>query len=349
MVADVRLVGADLFRYRLPLVAPLRLAFGTLTHREGVLLRLTTADGTEGWGEAAPLPGFSRETLGEAIAALQHWCQAGEHGRALADLPSSAQFAVESAELDLRAQQLGMTMAQVLDSNASREIVLNGLVVGSGNESVAAAKHLAEAGYPTVKLKVGQRTVEEDAETVKAVRAVLPESVRLRLDANRAWAYAEALRFAQGIEGVALNYIEEPLANPERLADFAVATGLQVALDESLIGLEPDDLERHCYASALVLKPSVGGGLRWAYRMAERAHALRLTPVVSNAFESGVGLRAHVALAAAIAPSPAGLDTYCRLAADVYAERLPLAGPTVHVEAVLMLRTPDLSTLEPIS
>ena len=38
--------------------------------REGVLIALETKNGQVGWGEVAPLPGFSQETLDEAIKDL---------------------------------------------------------------------------------------------------------------------------------------------------------------------------------------------------------------------------------------------------------------------------------------
>ena len=57
--------------------------------------------------------------------------------------------------------------------------------------------------------------------------------------------------------------------------------------------------------------------------------------VVSSTFESGVGMRHLVALAAALGDTPAGLDTYRWLADDVLERRLSLAGPTVNVADVL--------------
>jgi hypothetical protein len=48
-------------------------------------------------------------------------------------------------------------------------------------------------------------------------------------------------------------------------------------------------------------------------------------------FESGVAMRAHVALAAATGAAPAGLDPYNRLAADVLTPRLALDRPAVDV------------------
>ncbi len=338
----------ELFRYRLPLTAPTALRHTTLSERTGFLICLTSG-GEEGWGEAAPLPGFSRETEAEVLHSLKALRACGDVSEAALDAhPSSVRFAVESALLDLGAQQEGKTMADVLHPHPVAQLPLNALVTTSGEHAVEEVNRLIEAGYRTVKLKVGRGSVEDDIRIVQCIQRGLSVDTKLRLDANRAWSFEEALRFASSIDPEAIEYLEEPLAEPSRLGALVEATGLPLALDESLVGLRPDGLAEHHYAQAIVLKPSVGGGLYWAARMAERARELGMVPVVSNAFESGVGLRAHVALAAALAPAPAGLSTYRRFAEDVFPERLSMDGPSVDVAEVLAPRTPDLHKLERI-
>ena len=52
----MKVTGLSWMTFRLPLRAPFRTANGVMTHREGVLLRLTTASGAVGLGEASPHP-----------------------------------------------------------------------------------------------------------------------------------------------------------------------------------------------------------------------------------------------------------------------------------------------------
>ena len=338
----------ELFRYRLPLTAPIALRHATMSERTGFLIRLTHG-GEEGWGEAAPLAGFSSETEAEVFDSLKALRASGNVSKtALAAHPSSVRFAVECAALDLQAQREGKTMAEALHPRPAPKLPLNALVTTSGEHAVEEVHRLTQEGFRAVKLKVGRGRVEDDIRTVQGIQRGLSVDIKLRLDANRAWTFEQALRFAASIDPEAIEYLEEPLAEPGRLGELVEATGLPVALDESLVGLRPDGLADHLYAKAIVLKPSVAGGLNWAVQMAERARELGMTPVVSSAFESGVGLRAHVALAAAWAPAPAGLSTYQRFADDVYSERLPLEGPSVDVAKVLAPRTPDLDKLERI-
>ncbi|MCB1084606.1 MAG: hypothetical protein KDK60_00730 [Chlamydiia bacterium] len=61
--------------------------------REGLLLHYKSENRREGWGEVAPLPGFSQESLSEALSALI----SGDHTR----FPSTA-WGVAAALLDLK-------------------------------------------------------------------------------------------------------------------------------------------------------------------------------------------------------------------------------------------------------
>ncbi len=171
--------------------------------------------------------------------------------------------------------------------------------------------------------------------------------VALRLDANRAWTIEEADAFAEALGNVPIDYIEEPLRDPTGLADFVDATGLPVALDETTREVAPAALPDDLPLRAVVLKPTLLGGLSAARRWAGWAERRGAVPVVSASYESGVGLRMLAALAASLSDAPAGLSTYTRLETDVLRPRLPLAGAEASIEQ-LYSATVDRSLLEPV-
>jgi o-succinylbenzoate synthase len=338
----------DLYRYRLTLTAPLKLKGATLHYREGLLLRLSGDDGCEGWGEAAPLPGFSDEDLDEAAPRLRELvasvvgCEAADRRVELEghfsrevdrlDIAPSVRFGFELALWNLYAASTGTTLPELVTPQPRATVPVNGLLSGSPDEILGEARRMRDAGYETVKLKVGGRTVEEDVGLVCALGEMLG-GVSLRLDANRAWDFEEATEFARGVAGVRFEYVEEPLADPARLPELVRGFGVRVALDESMVGIEPEALNEHRYARAVVLKPTLLGGISRTLRVAQRALRLGMTPVVSSAYESGVGTAALVALAAGIGDRavPAGLDTYRRLGTDVLVSQLDLSAPSVRV------------------
>ncbi|MDT0630669.1 o-succinylbenzoate synthase [Rubrivirga litoralis] len=344
----MRVASFDLHPYRLPLTDAVVWNGERRETREGVLLRLHDERGRAGWGDAAPLPGFSRETVAEAEAALRALLPAldgrdldardvlrpdGPFHTALdaAGLPSSARFALDLALADLAAQDLGRTLPQALHPDPPVVLPLNGLLMGDREAVVAHAGRLAAEGWAAAKLKVGRQAIEDDAETVRAVSGALGGAV-LRLDANRAWTADQARAFARAVEGVPLDYVEEPTPDAGDHPALWLDTGLPVALDETL--QEPGGAAHvRGWAAAAVLKPTLVGGLAAALRLAAAARAVGVRAVLSASFESGVGLRGVAALAAATGAEPAGLDTYRWLAEDVVPP-LPLDRPRVDLPAL---------------
>jgi O-succinylbenzoate synthase len=360
----VRIADFDLYRYDLAFSDPVTLKDARLHRREGTLIRLTADGGQEGWGEAAPLPSFSPESLEDTIEQLRATTPEllGREMSAtfpqsdntpfteLTSLTPSASFGLEVALLNLWAAYGGKTLPGLLTGDPAKTIYTNGLISGSAEKVLAEACSMAKEGYRAVKLKVGRREVSKDVEIVWRVGEILGGGVSLRLDANRAWGFGEALEFARGISGVRIEYVEEPLAAPALLGELARQWGLPVALDESLVGMEPGDLEQHAYAGAVVLKPTLLGGVSRVLGLAERATALGMAAVVSSSYEGGVAMGALVALAASVGEEPAGLDTYRAMAEDVIVAPLPLSAPTVEVrETMEAARKVDVGRLMLVS
>lgn len=344
-MTEPKTLTATVYRYTLPL-SDAAAAGSTGDSREGALLELKDENGNIGLGDAAPLPGFSRESAGEAARQLRALTEAGT---AAEEPYPSVRFALEQARLSLRAVQSGGPLSRLLSPAPRETVELNALIAGGPEDATAEARRLRDAGYRAVKLKVGRLGVEDDVGLVRGVADEL-EGVALRLDANRAWSLEDALRFARGIEGIEVEYLEEPLAEPELLPRFAEESGLPVALDESLVGMPASGLRNYGYAAAVVLKPTLLGGFSRTHALAARADDLGMKSVVSSAFESGVGTLGLVALTASLSGegTPAGLDTYRRLGADVLRPALAL-GPALNVAEVLGLeREYDTSYLEPL-
>ena len=51
-MTPIRIASVEAFAYRVPIAAPIKVAFGTFRDRPVVLVRVTDVDGAEGWGEA---------------------------------------------------------------------------------------------------------------------------------------------------------------------------------------------------------------------------------------------------------------------------------------------------------
>ncbi len=62
----------DLFSVTIPFKVPYKLSrlYGTVRSTTAIVVRLQTAGGLVGWGEANPYPPFTKETPGGVLAAL---------------------------------------------------------------------------------------------------------------------------------------------------------------------------------------------------------------------------------------------------------------------------------------
>ena len=339
----------DLYRYELPLTTPLQLGTSTVKHRRGLLLRVGTEQGTAGWGDAPPLPGFSDESLSDVVAwacevaprwigmEIPNGTEALDRSLAAFSLdsacPASLRFAVEGAITELLAALRGTSMAAVLGTPRPT-VALNALLMCL-DEGAAEAARYWEQGYRALKVKVGREEMEKEVDALRKIRRELGDGMALRADANRAWSLDEAVAFAEATRDVDLAYVEEPLADPARLSDLTAQTGVPIALDETTREVEPEILRNGPPVSAVILKPTLLGGLRKTQAWSRIAQENGAAPVISAAYESGIGLRMLVALAAVGPDIPVGLSTYDRLAADVLCPPLSMTGPTIEVGSVV--------------
>src|SRR5690606_36927837 len=133
---------------------------------------------------AAPLPGFSRETLDEATAHLEpltgwaadrepspDWLDPdGEIHREIdaLGLAPSARFGLDLALFDLAAQTAGRTLAHALHPDPDLTVPINALLVGPEDDILREAERRVAQGYGTLKLKVGRGDLEAEAALVRA-------------------------------------------------------------------------------------------------------------------------------------------------------------------------------------
>lgn len=325
------------YAYRVPLRVPVRIAGTERSHATGFLLREEVA-GQVRWANAAPLDGYSRETVAETGEALRA-CMAGRMAWSNAAARyASVRWAVAGWSMHGWAPAEGIIPLARLITGGTAQAVL---------EDAGAA---LRAGYRVLKIKVGARLPEEDMALGRALIDSLPAGVKVRFDANRAWSVEQAVRFARAVASDRLDYLEEPLADPSGYLDFEQQTEVPWALDESLVHVPELREGPWQRLVAYVLKPSLIGGLTDLLPLVEEARRLGRRTVVSAMYESGVGIVHAATLAAAIAPGEAaGLDTYGALAADVLVPGLDIAGGNLRVPALDELeRRVDLNRLEPL-
>lgn len=319
------IVESCLIPYRLPLKQPWCSAHGCFDHRNGWLVRLKTHDDRYGYGDCAPLPEAGTESQEAALAqlctSLPSLCQTAPL-EALNRLPPAhlfstpaARCALETALLDLLAQQADMPLTHWLNADAPLSITVNQTIGALDGAATARARQAVDTGFSVLKLKIGLNEPEFELAQLRALSEALPSGVRLRLDANGAWSPAQARQVINGLSGLPVESLEEPLRHPDRtlLRRLQALAPFPLALDESLAKNTCDEPA----VRRLVLKPMVLGGVLPAMALARRVQRAGRECVVTTTVDSAAGVLAATHLAAALANELAhGVATSSWLLAD---------------------------------
>jgi o-succinylbenzoate synthase len=326
--------------YSTPLDPPWPSAEGPVHRREGSILILEDDDGRVGLGETAPWPGFGLETHASSVAALRlaarrlvglpvdaYLAAAGDLlGLAPVAASPCARHAIDLALHDLAAQRAGVSIARLLGGESARtEVTVNATIPRvPARETAEAARQFAEAGFGTLKLKVGGVPLDEDVARLRAVREAVGPSLHLRIDANQAWSEGDALASLAAFREFDLEYCEQPVAADEidSMARVRAAGGVRIAADESV--RDAAKVKRILAAGAadvLVLKPMALGGLHAARSIAAAAAKAGVPVVVTSLLEGPIGRTGALHLAASLGPGP--------YAHGVAPE--PVHSPVVHV------------------
>ncbi|WP_024549254.1 o-succinylbenzoate synthase [Siccibacter turicensis] len=318
---------ARLFRYQLPLDAGVVLRNQRLKTRDGLLVCLNQ-DGREGWGEIAPLAGFSQESLEACQQAATAWLHGWQQGddAALPGYPSIA-FGLSCA-----CAELEQSLPGAADYRAAP------LCTGDPDELFAMLSALP--GEKIAKVKVGLYEAVRDGMMVNLLLEAVP-GLRLRLDANRAWTPLKAEQFARYVNPQwrdRIAFIEEPCRTRDESRAFAQQYGIAIAWDESLREADFRFVAEPGVA-AVVIKPTLTGSLQQVREQVEAAHAAGLQAVISSSIESSLGLTQLARIAAWLTPDVVpGLDTLTLMQAQLLrpwpGSTLPLYG-VERLEAVL--------------
>jgi O-succinylbenzoate synthase len=307
----MKLLGAELRRLAMPLVAPFRTSFGTETARDVLLVRLRT-DGPDGWGECVAMsePAYSGEYVDGAHHVVRQFLlprlfdapavEAAAVAGLLAGVKEHrmAKAAVEMAVLDAELRAAGVSFARHLGGVRDRvEAGVSVGIAGSIPELLDAVEGYLADGYVRVKLKIEPGW---DIEPVAAVRRRFGDELRLQVDANTAYTVDDAEHLAR-LDEFGLVLIEQPLGEDDVLGHAELGRRLRtpICLDESITSARAAADAVALGACAIVnVKPGRVGG----YLEAKRVHDVCATAGVpvwcGGMLETGLGRAANVALAA---------------------------------------------------
>lgn len=336
----------EIISYRTSFTKPLQTAVGVINEREGLYLSFKSEYLHRTIrGEAAPLPGFSDESLQQINQLLEknhddildHLTLVSKHiissdasktklstylvsilskfitHDALPKLVASLYFAIDSIVL-----QMGIHhwLNSVEPSIVFRKVALNALVSDANSMNNAYYD-----GFRTFKLK-NSLDIHSDAEKIEHIRNRF-QDVFIRLDANGAWDLETAQRALTLFKPGNIEYIEQPLDTSYLVTrgSSLKAYGIPIAADESIRSL--DDFKRLLHNNScevIIIKPMMLNGLYDFIKISKLADAHGIKVVVTSSLDTGLARRMYALLASIfIKESHAhGLATGSFLAEDAY-------------------------------
>jgi L-alanine-DL-glutamate epimerase-like enolase superfamily enzyme len=316
--------------------APFVSASGSVSVRGLLLVKLESADGVAGFGEAAPLEPYDGVRIDDVRAALED-CRAvltaadgHDREQLLAEcerraiLPQ-ALAAVDLALWDITARRADEPVWRLLGAPPTHAFEVNATIASpdrAGAASEAAAARAA--GFACVKVKVG---TGDDAGRLAAVRAAAGPGMAIRLDPNGTWSVEEALAALRALEPVGIELCEEPVSGLDAVARVSAETPVPIAIDET--AALPGALDaRAC--DAVCLKIARCGGITATVQAARRARAAGYEVYLASTLDGPLGIAAALHAAAEIRPDrPCGLATL-----EVFEERedpMPASNGFMHL------------------
>ena len=249
-----RIDSIETIVYRIPLAEPVQAAStAVMSAFDMVMVRLRDSDGAEGCGYTALMAGQGASvaaiidnTYAEIVRAedprriewiwSRMWNTQRYAGRGAP--VSFALAAVDTALWDLRGNALGEPLWRLLGGHNPEvpayagNIDLNFPV----EQALEGASRSLEAGFKSIKTRLGKPTLREDIARITAMRDHIGPDIELMTDANEAWRPDQAMRALLALREFDLVWVEEPI-RPDDFAGYAhlrAHSGIPLAAGENL-------------------------------------------------------------------------------------------------------------------
>ena len=268
------MIKARFIKHTLVFKRPSATSRGVLTTKDSWFLILTEKD-KSGIGECSILRGLSHDDQPDFEATLELFCNQINTGQALLDFPS-------------------------LYTEAKDSISINGLVwMGSFDYMKAQIDSLLVREFDCIKIKIGAIDFNEELRLLAQLRNRYDaKTIRIRVDANGAFAPEDALNKLDQLNTYEIDSIEQPIAinQWEHMSTLCKKSPIPIALDEELIGVFDPEIQSELLTQIkphyLIFKPSLLGGFSNTQKWIDLAKKHNIAWWVTSALESNVGLNA---------------------------------------------------------
>jgi L-alanine-DL-glutamate epimerase-like enolase superfamily enzyme len=290
---------------------------------DSLLVKVTTDQGLDGWGESFGFTGVpvTQRAVDAVIAPLCVGQDASRIGPLMDDIQrqlavfgrggpfTHALSAVDIALWDIAGKAAGAPLHRLLGGGRDELACYASLDSYADPDLVrAAVRKAVDAGFSSVKLH------ERDLPVVRAGREEAGPGVALMIDVNAAWTVNQARAMAEELQGVGPKWLEEPVWPPENydgLAEVRRTGGVAIAAGENVGTLLAFGRLLDARAVDFVQpSPAKMGGIT-ELRKVYTAAALRNVTVMLHSFYDGPGLLAAIHATAALGTAESMIEWRC--------------------------------------
>lgn len=245
----MRIVSVTARPWTLPLVAPFVIAARTATEARNVRIEIRTEGAITGHGASAPVGYVTGESVESVQAAIEAIAPSFEGqclnrlgplldlvNRRLVEAPA-ARAGLEMALYDAWAKHWNLPLWQHFGGAAATLTTDMTVPLVAPEEAAALAVRSWHEGFSALKIKVGDPLgTDADLARIEAIIQAVP-GIRLRIDANQAFAPDEAIQFARALTGLGatIELLEQPVPKEDvaGLKYVKEHTAIPVFADES--------------------------------------------------------------------------------------------------------------------
>jgi len=337
----------------LPLITKFVTGFGSIDHKETVLLKITNADGIIGWGEAAALslPNYSPETIQTTLIGLKEYLlpfvinkKFEKPQEVYESLSTVKGFSFAKAAIDCAVWMIYSTM-----TNESLSINLGGIrkKIGVG-ESIGIKKSVEETldeislrvnqGYQRIKIKIKPGW---DIALIEKIRNKFPDIV-LMVDGNSSYTLKDVKTF-EYLDKFKLLMIEQPLGDTDIIDHSVLQNKIKtpICLDESILSVEDARKAIDIGACKIInIKPGRVGGITEGKKIHDYCYKKNIGVWCGGMLESGIGRAFNIALS-----SLAGFKYPADMSPSSFYYKEDLIDPTYEVGGDGFIKVPDVPKL----
>ena len=302
----------EIYKLTVQLKEPFITSLGKEEYAENIIVLIRTSNGHTGFGECnpfMPINGENAETcivVGKLLANMlkkKNAMDIEDCNQCMDRLiygNNSIKSAFDIALHDLTAQHYGLPLYKLLGGKINRELVTDYTVsLDEPGKMADDALKIKEAGFPAIKIKLGQ-DVATDIDRIKAIRKAVGKKIPLRLDANQGWSVKEAIEVLGALKNDDIQFCEEPIPrwNFMNLKKVKKESPIPIMADECCC--DHHDVKRLIELEAcdkMNFKVGKSGGLHNAQKMLKLAEKAGIDVQIGAFMESRLAMTAFAHLA----------------------------------------------------